>query len=269
MAGSLATHLRIVGSDFDATETGSTTGVIEPGDWQPAYAALRPRSRLGPLFGVTSGDLRDACLSLSEGRPVYVCGALVMKTIFDKLAAITILVWLLPVLIMISLAVKLTSPGPVLSRQTRVGQGGREFTMLKFRTMVDPDQRRIELGLPTGLTDKVVSDPRLTRVGRFLRRYGLDELPNLLCVVRGDMSLVGPRASTPREVNRYENEVRRRLLVKPGLTGLWQINGRQVLDWNQSVQLDLYYVENWSPALDFVILWRTVSAVMRHHSSAY
>jgi lipopolysaccharide/colanic/teichoic acid biosynthesis glycosyltransferase len=164
------------------------------------------------------------------------------------------------------------SPGPVLFRQERVGVNGRSFTMLKFRSMVvDADQQLEALradNISDGLLFKLRDDPRVTRVGRWLRRLSLDELPQLVNVLTGSMSLVGPRPPLPSEVAAYDSSVRRRLLVKPGLTGLWQVSGRSDLSWDEAVRLDLRYVENWSLVLDLLILWRTGRAVLRR-SGAY
>jgi len=189
------------------------------------------------------------------------------KTAMDRFGSVAGLLLLAPALLALALAIRIDSPGPVLFHQTRVGRGGREFTMLKFRTMVvDAEQRLTGLMSDNqggGVLFKMRSDPRITRVGRFLRRYSLDELPQLFNIALGDMSLVGPRPPLPREVEQYGAEMRRRLLVKPGLTGLWQVNGRSDLDWEESVRLDLRYVENWSFAFDLVILWKTAAAVIR------
>ncbi len=156
--------------------------------------------------------------------------------------------------------------GPALFRQERVGLGGRTFAMLKFRTMVvDAEERLAGLLDRTdgnGVLFKMKNDPRVTPFGRWLRRYSIDDLPQLLNVLRGEMSLVGPRPPLAAEVQRYEDHVRRRFLVKPGITGLWQVSGRSDLSWEDSVRLDLYYVENWSAAGDLMILWRTARAVL-------
>jgi lipopolysaccharide/colanic/teichoic acid biosynthesis glycosyltransferase len=186
----------------------------------------------------------------------------------DRLVAAGTILLLAPVLVAIAVAVKLDSAGPILFRQVRVGQGGREFTMLKFRTMVaDAEARRADLLAHNqnadGLLFKIADDPRITRVGRLLRRFSLDELPQLFNVLGGRMSLVGPRPPLPAEVALYDDSVRRRLLVKPGLTGLWQVSGRSDLTWDESVRLDLRYVENWSLLLDVMILWKTGFAVVR------
>jgi len=160
----------------------------------------------------------------------------------------------------------------VLYRQERVGVNGQTFTMLKFRSMVvDAEQRLDEIraaNISDGLLFKMREDPRVTPVGRWLRRLSLDELPQLLNVLGGTMSLVGPRPPLPMEVARYDSQVRRRLLVKPGLTGLWQISGRSDLPWEEAVRLDLRYVENWSLALDSLIIWKTFRAVLAR-SGAY
>jgi lipopolysaccharide/colanic/teichoic acid biosynthesis glycosyltransferase len=147
-----------------------------------------------------------------------------------------------------------------------VGKDGQTFTVLKFRTMVlDAEKRRAQLAghnETDGVLFKIRKDPRVTRAGGWLRRWSLDELPQLINVLLGDMSMVGPRPALPEEAARYGDHVRRRLMVKPGLTGLWQVNGRSNLPWDESVRLDLRYVENWSFVLDLQILWKTISAVI-------
>lgn len=197
----------------------------------------------------------------------------VLKHLFDRLTAATALLLLLPLFLALAVVVKLDSPGPVLFFQTRVGRDGRLFRIVKFRSMhVDAEERLPELQVQnehgSPMLFKIRNDPRVTRAGRYLRRYSLDELPQLFNVVRGDMSLVGPRPPLPSEVAGYGDDHRRRLLVKPGLTGLSQVSGRSDLGWDQSVHLDLRYVENWSLGLDARILARTVSAVLRS-SGAY
>jgi exopolysaccharide biosynthesis polyprenyl glycosylphosphotransferase len=176
------------------------------------------------------------------------------------------LVLVSPLMIAIALAIKLSDGGPVIFRQTRVGHDGSTFTMLKFRSMrLDAEKRLAELKAlhpDMGMLFKLEDDPRITRVGRFLRRYSLDELPQLFNVLRGSMSLVGPRPPLPSEVDSYEDHARRRLLVTPGLTGLWQVSGRSLLSWEETVRLDLRYVENWTLTLDLLIMWRTLFAVV-------
>jgi exopolysaccharide biosynthesis polyprenyl glycosylphosphotransferase len=196
----------------------------------------------------------------------------VVKGIVDRSVAGLALVLLSPLLLGIALAVKLADGGPVLFLQTRVGVHGRPFTMVKFRSMTVDADRRLEAvrteNFSDGLLFKARNDPRVTPVGRWLRQFSLDELPQLLNVLTGSMSLVGPRPPLPTEVERYDDSVRRRLLVKPGLTGLWQISGRSDLPWEEAVRLDLRYVENWSLAIDLLILWRTGRAVLSR-SGAY
>jgi exopolysaccharide biosynthesis polyprenyl glycosylphosphotransferase len=196
----------------------------------------------------------------------------VVKGVADRLGAAVLLALLAPVLLAVAVAVRAGSPGPVLFRQVRVGRGGAEFTIYKFRTMrTDAEERLAELrhlNEQDGVLFKLRDDPRVTRVGRYLRRFSLDELPQLVNVLTGDMSLVGPRPPLPAEVAAYPEDMRRRLVVKPGLTGLWQVSGRAELSWEEAVRLDLRYVENWSLSLDLVILLRTLTAVLRA-SGAY
>ncbi|MYT09926.1 exopolysaccharide biosynthesis polyprenyl glycosylphosphotransferase [Streptomyces sp. SID5470] len=190
------------------------------------------------------------------------------KELLDRSFAAGLLLLLALPMLLIALIVRLDSSGPALFRQQRVGRYGDHFTMFKFRTM-RPDSEALREELEhlnqnsDGLLFKVKGDPRITRVGSFLRRSSLDELPQLINVVRGDMSLVGPRPPLPEEVDEYPAEVRRRLLVKPGLTGLWQVSGRSDLPWEEAVRLDLAYVDNWSTSLDLSILARTTTAVVR------
>jgi exopolysaccharide biosynthesis polyprenyl glycosylphosphotransferase len=176
------------------------------------------------------------------------------------------LVVISPVLLAIAAAIKVDDGGPVLFKQTRVGLDGSTFTMWKFRSMhTDAEERLAELRRNNpgiGLMFKMQNDPRITRVGRFLRRFSLDELPQLFNVMSGSMSLVGPRPPLPSEVDTYESAARRRLLVTPGLTGLWQVSGRSLLSWEETVRLDLRYVENWTLTLDLLILWKTFFAVV-------
>lgn len=190
-----------------------------------------------------------------------------VKRAFDIAGSFLLLLVLSPVMGVLVLAVKLTSPGPIFYSQERIGRRGQPFGMLKFRSMVAnaDDQLQSLLDLQ-GTTDtplfKVTNDPRITRVGRVLRRYSLDELPQLINVLRGDMSLVGPRPQRQAEVELYDDAAHRRLLVKPGMSGLWQVSGRSALSWEDALRLDLYYVENWSFTQDIVILLRTFRAVL-------
>lgn len=189
------------------------------------------------------------------------------KRLLDVLGAGVGLLLLAPVFAVIALVIRADDRGPVFFRQTRVGRGGQEFSILKFRTMcVDAEARMAELASANegaGPLFKMKSDPRITRVGAFLRKTSLDELPQLWNVLTGSMSLVGPRPALPREVALYEDFADRRLLVTPGITGLWQVSGRSDLDWADGVRLDLHYVENWSFVHDVVILARTIPSVLR------
>lgn len=199
--------------------------------------------------------------------PTLEAGQRVAKRLFDVIVASLLIALSSPLMALVALVIKANDGGPILFRQERVGIGGRFFKMLKFRSMVvDAEALKAELehqSQGNGILFKLKNDPRVTPAGRVLRKFSLDELPQLFNVVAGSMSLVGPRPPLPSEVENYEHEVRRRLLVKPGLTGLWQVSGRSNLSWQDSVRLDLYYVENWSLAGDVVIILRTVRAVFR------
>jgi exopolysaccharide biosynthesis polyprenyl glycosylphosphotransferase len=198
--------------------------------------------------------------------PQFEGGKHVLKRTLDIAVCSIAIVLLLPLLIAIAIAIRAESPGAAIFPQERVGRKGRTFQMLKFRSMVaDAEDRLAALRVRNqgaGLLFKLKDDPRVTRVGRVLRKYSLDELPQLWNVLVGDMSLVGPRPPLPAEVRGYESHVHRRLYIKPGLTGMWQVNGRSDLSWEESVRLDLYYVENWSLTGDLMILWRTVKVVV-------
>ncbi|ABD10715.1 MULTISPECIES: sugar transferase [Frankia] len=239
------------GSDVDVLVSSALTDVTGP------RISIRPVAGL-PLLHIEEPELTGT--------------RRVMKMVFDRCVAGTIILLFSPLLLGLGLAVRLTSRGPALFKQIRVGRGGEHFTMYKFRSMyVDAEARKAELESRNeraeGLLFKMRDDPRITKVGKFLRKWSLDELPQLFNVLGGTMSLVGPRPPLPSEVARYEDDVHRRLMVKPGLTGLWQISGRSDLEWDESVRLDLRYVENWSLAMDFVILWRTVFAVLRREGA--
>jgi exopolysaccharide biosynthesis polyprenyl glycosylphosphotransferase len=194
-------------------------------------------------------------------------GQRVAKRLFDIALSGLLIVASSPIMLIVAIMVRSGSRGPVLFRQVRVGMEGQQFYMLKFRSMVvDAEDLLLDLAHRNEggeVLFKIKNDPRITRVGRFIRKYSLDELPQLFNIFAGSMSLVGPRPPLPLEVEAYEHDVRRRLLVKPGLTGLWQVSGRSDLSWQDSVRLDLYYVENWSLAGDLIIILRTVRAVLR------
>ncbi|WP_144018871.1 sugar transferase [Demequina sp. NBRC 110056] len=236
---------------------GTGTGLIVA----PAMADIAgPRVQITPVEGMPL---------LHVDAPRFAGGKYVMKAVADEITAFFLLLLLALPLGLIALAVKLTSRGPVLFKQVRVGRNEQLFTMYKFRSMyVDAEARLAALKADddrdagNDVLFKMRDDPRVTKVGKFLRRYSLDELPQLLNVFKGDMAIVGPRPPLPSEVESWEDGVARRQLVKPGITGLWQVSGRSDLDWEQSVRLDLYYTENWSLAGDFVIVLRTAWAVL-------
>ena len=227
--------------------------VVAPG----LVEVLGPRVSVRPTAG----------LSLLEVETVAPRQRLIAKAILDRALAIAFLVAAAPVVGVAALAVRMSSPGPAFFRQRRVGVDGRPFTMLKLRSMYSDAEARRETLLAhsdrDGLMFKMHDDPRITPVGRILRRFSIDELPQLWNVARGDMSLVGPRPPLPEEVDGYQDQVFRRLHVRPGLTGLWQVSGRADLSWDESVRLDLRYVDNWSVAMDLHILWKTGRAVFR------
>lgn len=217
-----------------------------------------PRTTIRPIAGLPL---------LHMDHPEFSGARLVIKSVFDKVLALGALIVAAPLFAVLSIAIKLDDGGPVLFKQTRVGKDGRAFSVHKFRTMV-PDAQAWKANLARQNQQqwplfKIRHDPRLTRLGTWLRRWSLDELPQLLNVLAGEMSLVGPRPALPEEAAMYGDHVRRRLAVKPGMTGLWQVNGRSDLSWDESVRLDLRYVENWSLMLDLQVLWKTWAAVVR------
>jgi exopolysaccharide biosynthesis polyprenyl glycosylphosphotransferase len=222
-----------------------------------------PRTTIRPTAGLTL---------LHVDHPQLAGFRVVLKGLFDRCAAAAALVMLAPLMAALAATIWLHDRGPALFTQIRVGKDGHAFRIYKFRTMVvDAEQRRTQLlagNDSDGVLFKLRKDPRVTAVGQHLRRWSFDELPQLFNVFLGDMSLVGPRPALPDEAERYAEHVRRRLVVKPGLTGLWQVNGRSDLSWDESVRLDLRYVENWSFALDLQILWKTISVLARG-SGAY
>ncbi|WP_231637171.1 sugar transferase [Microbacterium sp. No. 7] len=200
--------------------------------------------------------------------PRYDGGKLYAKRLFDIVSSGALIILLAPLLVAIAMIVRLSTPGTVLFRQERIGLKGRRFHMLKFRSMyMDAEERLAELedaerDKGNAVMFKMKDDPRVTPIGKVLRRFSLDELPQLFNVLFGSMSLVGPRPPLPREVEQYSQFVHRRFLVKPGITGLWQVSGRSNLDWDETVRLDLFYVENWTMTGDLVILLKTVRAVV-------
>lgn len=236
------------------------------------WAVHESGRRLAVLPGITEVATHRLALDSAGGLPLLTVAApsragsaLLVKSLADRLGALLLLTVLSPLLIVLALLVRLTSRGPALYRQTRVGRDGRPFTMVKFRSMVaDAEERRMglsHLNEQDGRMFKMRSDPRVTRIGSVLRRYSLDELPQLLHVLTGRMSLVGPRPPMPEEVAGYDEVELRRLRVRPGLTGPWQVGGRSDLTWDETIAIDLGYVDNWSLAVDLHVLARTVRAV--------
>lgn len=207
--------------------------------------------------------------------PRFSRGQRFVKRALDFLTSLIGLIVISPVLLVLAILIRVTSPGPVLFRQTRVGLGGEEFTMLKFRSMVvnaeqllaDLAEKHRDAG--NEVLFKMTNDPRVTRVGRMMRKYSLDELPQLFNVLGGSMSLVGPRPPLPNEVEQYAHHVHRRFLVKPGITGAWQVSGRSRLSWEDTVRLDLSYVENWTLLGDLAIVLKTAKAVVAPGATAY
>lgn len=236
---------QLEGTDIDLVVAPALTDVAGPRIHTQPVAGL-------PLIHVEAPEFRG--------------GRKVVKELVDRALAAAALVAVAPLCLVIVCLIKIDSRGPVLFRQVRVGRGGREFSVLKFRTMLVGAHAMRDVFADRNETDgllfKIRNDPRVTRVGRWLRKWSLDELPQLVNVLAGQMSLIGPRPPLPEEVARYDGDVARRLLVKPGITGLWQVSGRSDLSWEDGVRLDLYYVENWSLAADLVILWKTVGAVI-------
>jgi exopolysaccharide biosynthesis polyprenyl glycosylphosphotransferase len=191
---------------------------------------------------------------------------LIVKRAFDLTLSIIGGILSLPFCALIAIAIKLDSPGPVLFTQTRIGRNGVPFRCYKFRSMVNgADEMRQDLGAlneASGPLFKVRNDPRRTRVGRWIRRFSLDELPQIINVIRGEMSCVGPRPNLPEEVEHYQEWHKKRLTVSPGITGMWQVSGRSDLTFDEMVLLDIYYVENWNLAMDLSILIRSIPAII-------
>ncbi len=217
-----------------------------------------PRMSLRPVEGLPLLHVRI---------PTFEGGAYAFKRALDILTSGLALLVFAPFAALIAIAIKIDSPGPVLFRQTRIGRDGREFKMIKFRSMrTNAEAELAELiraNEGAGPLFKMKHDPRVTRVGRILRKFSLDEVPQFWNVFFGDMSVVGPRPPLPQEVTAYDGRVFRRLYTKPGITGPWQVGGRSDLSWEESVRLDLRYVENWSVLDDLIIMWRTVKVMIR------
>jgi exopolysaccharide biosynthesis polyprenyl glycosylphosphotransferase len=282
--GDVPAYLGIETAAAIADRHGADALVVMPGKIPPStlrrleWAAARAGTHLFFGTGLLDVDPRRTRVLSGGGLTVVHVGAPTLrgprrflKALTERLLAALTLLVLLPLLCAIGLAIRLESPGPALFRQQRIGRNGAAFTMWKFRSMCASAEAE-RLGLvhaneKDGVLFKMQQDPRVTRLGSWLRRYSIDELPQLWNIVIGDMSLVGPRPALPDEVERYDLDPRRRLAVKPGLTGLWQVSGRSDLSWDETVRLDLKYVDNWSLRLDLCILVRTVRAVLDHRGA--
>jgi exopolysaccharide biosynthesis polyprenyl glycosylphosphotransferase len=216
-----------------------------------------PRVRVRPAFGMSLMHVERPDIASHRG---------LLKILFDRIVAATAVLLFSPLFIVVFLGVKLTSPGPAFFRHERIGRHARPIHVLKFRTMYQGADKDFEALLDqsegNSVQFKMHRDPRVTPIGRILRRFSIDELPQLFNVLGGSMSLVGPRPHVQQEVDQYDRDMRRRLAVKPGMTGLWQVSGRSDLSWEASVRIDVRYVDNWSLALDLVILSKTVRAVL-------
>lgn len=222
-----------------------------------------PRLQMHPVAGLPL---------IYVDKPQYHGAKRLQKRVFDLAFASGVLVVGLPAIAAIALAIKISSKGPVFYRQERIGLDGQPFSMFKFRTMVDAADTMIDQLAHLNESDggvlfKIRNDPRVTPVGRILRKYSLDEVPQFINVLKRDMSVVGPRPPLASEVRTYDDYTRRRLLVRPGITGLWQVSGRSDLSWEDSVRLDLLYVENWSMMSDLLITMKTARAVLGHHGA--
>ena len=249
---------------------GVTPDVVRRLTWEFEHTPTKvgvvcPVSAVAPHRLRPSVSVGGTVLELGTPRATVV--SRLVKSLLDRSSALVLLVLASPLLLLLWLAVRLDSPGPGLFVQTRVGMGGRPFRMYKFRSMHRDAEAALDALLKDNESDgvlfKIRRDPRVTRVGYWLRRSSLDELPQLLNVLRGEMSLVGPRPALPTEVAAYDDVARRRLVVKPGITGLWQVSGRADLSWDESLRLDLYYADNWRLVDDLGIAARTVRAVTR------
>jgi exopolysaccharide biosynthesis polyprenyl glycosylphosphotransferase len=276
--GRVLGHVRDIASVVDGHPVDEVIFAVEdyrPGDLEDAFSACEETGvNTRVVLNFFPHKFSRPALSDLDGLPLLSFHptsndqlALGLKRVFDVAVALTALVVGSPVFLLAAAAVKLDSRGPVLFRQSRVGLNGREFPMLKFRSMVaDAEQRRAGLEahneMSGGPAFKIRNDPRVTRVGRWLRKTSLDELPQFWNVLRGDMSVVGPRPPLATEVARYERWQRRRLSVKPGITCIWQISGRNQVDFEGWMRMDMQYIENWSLWLDMKIFVRTIPAVL-------
>ena len=270
-AADVATQARLLSADtiIVASQPENDPDFVKHLSWEleGTAAELILSSRLADVAGPRiSMHPVDGLPLIHVKIPEFEGGQHLLKRALDIVVAALALIPLALVTPLIALLIVLDSKGPVFFTQTRIGRDGREFRMVKFRTM--RTSAEAELPLLSGKNDgagllfKVKDDPRVTRVGATLRRYSLDELPQFWNVMRGDMSVVGPRPPLPTEVIGYDGTVYRRLYIKPGITGLWQVSGRSDLSWDESVRLDLHYVENWSLMTDLMIMWRTAKVMV-------
>jgi len=265
MAGDLGADAIVV-----ASQPQDDAGYIKHLSWQleGTAAELILSSRLVDVAGPRISLRQVDGLPLIHVKiPAFEGGQHLLKRALDIFVSTVALILIAVVLPVIAVAIKVDSPGPVFFRQKRVGRDGHEFWMLKFRTMSMTAEQELESlrasNQAAGPLFKIKTDPRVTRTGRFLRRYSLDELPQFWNVIVGHMSVVGPRPPLPSEVTLYDGTVFRRLYIKPGITGVWQVGGRSDLSWDESVRLDLRYVENWSVMNDLMIMWQTVKVMFR------
>ncbi|RKX24700.1 MAG: hypothetical protein DRP45_07655 [Candidatus Zixiibacteriota bacterium] len=239
---------------LDTAEKMGVSVFVMPNVYDPKLARIRPSSINGMPMMVYRSE--------PEGN-----AALLAKSIIDRIGAVAGIVFFAPIMAIVATIIKLDSKGPVFFTQTRSGVNGKRFSLLKFRTMCSDAENKqrelLEKNEMSGPVFKMKQDPRITPVGRFLRKYSIDELPQFFNVLRGEMSLVGPRPPLPREVSRFEPWQHRKLSVKPGLTCLWQVNGRNEIDFEEWMRLDLRYIDNWSLWLDAKILAKTLPAVMK------
>ncbi|WP_052459707.1 sugar transferase [Tessaracoccus massiliensis] len=253
-----------------------TSGSVRRGNEFNAFARTLERHRTQMIVVPAMTDIAAQRISVTPvagiplmhvGKPQAERSLKLTKRLFDIVGSSLILLLISPLLLITALLVKLEDGGKVIFKQSRVGRGGQPFQLYKFRSMV-PNAEQIraeqleEHNEADGRLFKMKKDPRVTRIGRFIRRYSIDELPQLFNVLKGEMSLIGPRPALANEVEQYKKHVRRRLDVRPGITGLWQVSGRSDLSWDDAVRLDLYYVDNWSLVQDIVILMKTVRAVL-------
>jgi lipopolysaccharide/colanic/teichoic acid biosynthesis glycosyltransferase len=254
--------LHVLGtSPEEIADWSSTVAELETRDsdkrWSNAQEALSATSTIGPLFGVTDRDLRNAASRLS--RKGISPSARRGKRIFDVVVSLLILIGAFPVLVAAAAAIKLSSKGPVFYRSERVGLNGERFGMIKFRTMkLDSGPLDVQPKFDQVLF-KWEQDPRVTRVGRVLRRYSIDDLPQLFNVLIGQMSIVGPRPPLPQEITNLATTPA--YLARPGITGLWQVSGRSDLTWEDTVRLDTIFLENWSVTNDVLIIMKTLRNV--------